>query len=212
MWPEYCVEWTHRGKCRARIINYHTSHHIPFAEASWLFKGISYRSAKWVSGTAASLLAGQQYLPFTILPHCSSVCWSMGRLVKHLALLSWHLTSDEWAGVRKLTGTNYAWEAGSLKSRSAEISCHMLASCTECARPSILPVHYQHYHPVCLHSHQRNQPLESAIKWIHCALQGQFITIAGFRRGVCRPRSSHNQSSQAAAGGKLQGDDTFFVC
>lgn len=86
---------------------------------------------------------------------------------------------------------------------------HAICSCAA-LNTSILPVHCQHYHPVCLHSRQCNQPPESAVKWIHCALREQFITIPGFTRGGCRFRSSLYQSSQAAAGGNLQGEDMFF--
>lgn len=56
----YRTAWTHWGKYRAKVINYHASFQIPIAGAPWLFKGISYRSAKWVSGKATSRLGGQQ--------------------------------------------------------------------------------------------------------------------------------------------------------
>lgn len=115
---EYRTEWTHWGKCRAKVINYHTSHHIAIAEAPWLFKGISYRSAKWVSGTATSQLAGQQHRCW-LQP--SSACSNRGGLVKRSPLPTWHLASDDWGGMQKLTGTNYVWEAGRLKSRSTNV-------------------------------------------------------------------------------------------
>lgn len=54
-----------------------------------------------------------------------------------------------------------------------KISRHMPDCCNEvCAElsPCMLPVHYHHYHPGCLHSHRGNQPRSSVIKRIHCAL------------------------------------------
>lgn len=78
-----------------------------------------------------------------------------------------------------------------------EISRHMPDCCNEvCAELSLcmLPVHYRHYHPGCLRSHQSNQPWSSVIKRINtlCCTQvhlaEQFTTIHSFMQRACRPQ------------------------
>lgn len=200
---EYLTEWTRWGECRARVINYHTSHHIPIAGAAWLFKGISYRSPKWVSGTATSLLAGQQYCRWL---HPSWACRSRGRLVKHSPLLSLCITSDDWGGMQKLTGTNYVWEAG----RQARIKVNKwwggkrnltpyarvpqwmcVRSWVSACSQFIITIIIQ---DVCVHTRAISHEAWSLKEYIvlyTSALAEQFTTTHSFIRGGCCPHRSH---------------------
>lgn len=91
------VQCAHSGNHKAKVINYHTSHHIPIAVASWLFKGISYWSAKWVSGTATSQLAYQQqsnwlHSPAALQPAetLGTWVWTSERTYENYSLLILH--------------------------------------------------------------------------------------------------------------------------
>lgn len=66
---------------------------------------------------------------------------------------------------------------------------------------------------VCVHTGAISRDVRSLKEYIvlyTSALAEQFTTIHGFTQGGCCPHRSHYQSSQAAAGVNLQGEDLFW--
>lgn len=165
-------------------------------------------------------------LPLTTPLHQSWACRSRGRLVKHLPLLSWCLTSDDCRGMQKLTGTNYVWEAGRLESRSTnveeekEISRHMPERRNGCvcgaeslhAASSLSPLSSR---MSCVHTRAISHEAWSLKEYIvlyTSALAEQFTTTHSFIRGGCCPHRSHYQSGQAAARVNLPGEESQHLC
>lgn len=146
--------------------------------------------------------ASRSAIPSLTTPlHHSLTCWNRGRLVKHLPLLARHLTSDDWGGMQKLTGTNYVWEAGRLKSRSTNVEeawkshaiCQTAAmkcvlswvsACSQFIITIIIQDVYVHTRAI---SHGA-QSLKEYIVLYTSALAEQFTTIQSSTQRGCRPQ------------------------
>lgn len=186
---------THWGKCRAKVINYHTSHHIPIAEAPWLLRELAIDQ---VNQRDSHQPANRSAIPPLTTPfHHSSAVWNRGRLVNHLPLFTWHLTSGYLGGMQKLTGTNYVWEGGRLKSRSTNVeeAWKSHAICQTAAMKCVLSWVSQFIitiiiQDVYVHTSAMSYGVQSIeyITLYTSALTEQFTTIHSFMQRGCRPQ------------------------
>lgn len=165
-------------------------------------------------------------LPLTTLLQQSWACRSRGRLVKHLPLLSCCITSDDWGGMQKLTGTNYVWEAGrqarikvskcwggkrNLMPYARVLQWMCVRSWVPACSQFIITIIIQ---DVSVHTRAISHEAWSLKEYIvlyTSALAEQFTTHS-FIRGGCCPHRSHYQSSQAAARVNLPGEDSQHLC